>query len=117
MPTIYNNTLVFQTKDGENVRFALEFENNSGQDFMGADGIVFKGTKFYMVGSIEVPIGQTDDWKKRVFTKAYTTQGTVRISSLKQAHTYLPDLLDPRLEIGVKLIPNWILSTPTNVPL
>jgi hypothetical protein len=116
-PTAYTNTLVFQTKDGQNVRFALEFTNNSGQDFMGSNGIVFNGTKFYLVGTIEVPVGQTDDWKKRAFTKSYTTRGTVRISSLKQAYTYLPDLLDPRLEIGIKLIPNWILSTPTNVPL
>ena len=116
-PTAYTNTLVFQTKDGENIRIALEFENNSGQDFMGCNGIVFKDTKFYLVGTIEVPVGQTDDWKKRAFTKSYTTQGTVQISSLRQAYTYLPDLLDPRLEIGIKLIPNWILSTPTNVPL
>ena len=116
-PDKYVNTLVFQTKDGENVRFALEFENNSGENFMGCNGIVFKGTKFYLVGTIEVPVGQTDDWKKRAFTKSYTTQGTVRISSLKQAYTYLPDLLDPRLEIGIKLVPNWIQSTTTNVPL
>ena len=116
-PTAYTNTLVFQTKDGENIRIALEFENNSGQDFMGCNGIVFKNTKFYLVGTIEVPVGQTDDWKKRAFTKSYTTQGTVQISSLRQAYTYLPDLLDPRLEIGIKLVPNWILSTPTNVPL
>ena len=116
-PTAYTNTLVFQTKDGQNVRFALEFTNNSGQDFMGSNGIVFNGTKFYLMGTIEVPVGQTDDWKKRAFTKNYTTRGTVRISSLKHAYTYLPDLLDPRLEIGIKLIPDWILATPTNVPL
>ena len=116
-PEKYVNTLVFQTKDGENVRFALEFENNSGEDFTGCDGTVFAGTKFYLVGDIKVPTGQTNDWMKRVFTKNYTTQGTVRISSLKQAYTYLPDLLDPRLEIGIKLVPNWVLSTPTNVPL
>ena len=116
-PTAYTNTLVFQTKDEQNVRFALEFTNNSGQDFVGSNGIVFNGTKFYLVGTIEVPAGQTNDWKKRAFTKSYTTRGTVRISSLKQAYTYLPDLLDPRLEIGIKLIPDWILSTPTVVPL
>ena len=117
-PQKYVNTLVFQTKDGENVRFALEFTNNSGVDFMGTNGIVFAGTKFYLIGTIKVLPGiQTDDWKKRAFTKNYTTQGTVRISSLSQAYTYLPDLLDPRLEIGIRLVPNWIQSTPTNVPL
>ena len=34
-PSQYTNTLVLQTKDNENVRFALEFENNSGEDFEG----------------------------------------------------------------------------------
>lgn len=113
----YTNTLVFQSKDGANVRFALEFENNSDHDFLGVNGMVFKGTKFYLVGNIDVPAGQTDDWKKRAFTKNYTTQGTVIISSLKHAYTYLPDLLDPRLEIGIELVPEWIQATTTNVPL
>ena len=117
VPSKWVNTLVLQTQDQTNVRFALEFENNSGHDFQGADGRIFKDTKFYLVGTIEVPSGQTEDWKKRAFTKNFITQGIVRISSLQQAYPYLPDLLDPRLEIAVKLVPNWIQSTTTNVPL
>lgn len=116
-PSKYTNTLVLQSQDGKSVRFALEFENNSGKNFWGINGIVFAGTKFYLVGTIKVPTGQTEDYRKRAFTKAYTTQGTVTISSLKQAYTYLPDLLDPRLEIGIELVPDWIQSTTTNVPL
>ncbi len=118
-PGKYTNTLVLQTKDNENVRFALEFENNSGEDFEGINGKVFKGTKFYLVGTIKVPavVDQDKDFKKRVFTKNHITQGTVTISSLKDAYTYLPDLLDPRLEVGIQLVPNWIQVTTTNVPL
>ena len=118
-PTQYTNTLVLQTKDNEKVRFALEFTNNSGEDFEGINGKVFDGTKFYLVGMIEVPaaVDQDKDFKKRVFTKNHITQGVVRISSLKEAYTYLPDLLDPRLEVGIQLVPNWIQSTTTNVPL
>ena len=116
-PNTFVNTLVLQTQDGVPVRFALEFENNSGRDFQGADGRIFDGTKFYLVGTIEVTGGQSEDYKNRAFTKNYITQGTVRISSLKQAYPYLPDLLDPRLEIAVKLVPEWIQSTTTNVPL
>ena len=118
-PGKYTNTLVLQTKDKENVRFALEFENNSGEDFEGINGKVFKGTKFYLVGTIKVPavVDQDKDFKKRVFTKNHITQGTVTISSLKDAYTYLPDLLDPRLEVGIQLVPNWIQVTTTNVPL
>ena len=116
-PTEYTNTLVFQTQNDMSVRFALEFENDSGHNFQGANGIVFNGTKFYLVGAIDVPVSQTHDYQKRVFTKNYITKGTVSINSLKQTYTYLPDLLEPRLEIAIKLVPDWILSTPTNVPL
>jgi len=116
-PAAYTNTLVLQSKDDTDVRFALEFTNNSDQSFQTRNGIVLPGTKFYLVGTIEVPSGQTDDYKKRAFTKGYDTQGVVRISSLKDAYPYLPNLLEPRLEIGIKLIPNWIQSTTTNVPL
>ena len=116
-PEKYASTLVFQTKDNVPVHFALEFLNNSGQDFQGADGRIFDGTKFYLIGTIEVTGGQAEDYKNRAFTKNYITQGTVRISSLKQAYPYLPDLLDPRLEIAIKLVPKWIQSTTTNVPL
>ena len=115
-PNKFVNTLVLQTQDGVDVRFALEFVNNSG-DFLGADGIIFEGTKFYLVGTIDVTSGHTEDYRNRAFTKNYITQGTVRISSLKQAYPYLPDLLDPRLEVAVKLVPDWIQSTTTNVPL
>lgn len=113
----YTNTLVLQSKNQTDVRFALEFTNNSEQDIQTLNGRVLKRTKFYLVGTIEVPSGQTDDYKNRAFTKGYDTQGVVRISSLKDAYPYLPDLLEPRLEIGIKLIPNWIQSTTTNVPL
>lgn len=115
----YTNTLVLQSKDGAPVRFALEFTNDSGADFEGANGIVFAGTKFYMVGTIEVTTGHTGDkdYMNRVFTKDRVTRGIVNISSLKQAYTYLPDLLDPRLEIGIKLVPEWIQATTTNVAL
>lgn len=115
--TKYTNTLVLQTKDGAPVRFAMEFTNNSGVDFQGINGTVFNGTKFYLVGQIKVPIDQTEDYQKRVFTKNHITKGVVKISSLKEAYTYLPDLLDPRLEVGIQLIPDWIQSTTINVPL
>ena len=113
----YTNTLVLQTKDGAPVRFAMEFTNNSGVNFQGINGTVFKGTKFYLVGQIQVPTVQDKDYEKRVFTKNHITKGVINISSLKEAYTYLPDLLDPRLEVGIQLVPNWIQSTTTNVPL
>ena len=116
-PDQYTNTLVLQTKDGSPVRFAMEFTNNSGVDFQGINGTIFDGMKFYLVGQIHVPTVQDKDYEKRVFTKNHITKGVINISSLKEAYTYLPDLLDPRLEVGIQLVPNWIQSTTTNVPL
>ncbi len=117
-PTAYTNTLVLQTKDDAEVRFALEFTNNSGTDFQGYNGKVFQGAKFYLVGTIRPNyIASEGEHTKRVFTKDFITRGTVIIRSLQQAYTYLPDLLDPRLEIGIRLVPDWIQVTTTNVPL
>ena len=113
----FTNTLVLQTKDGATVRFAMEFTNDSGIDFQGINGTVFNGTNFYLVGQIKVPIDQTEDYQKRVFTKNHITKGVVKISSLKEAYTYLPDLLDPSLEVGIQLVPDWVQSTSVSVPL
>jgi hypothetical protein len=52
-----------------------------------------------------------------VFTKNHITKGVVKISSLKEAYTYLPDLLDPSLEVGIQLVPDWVQSTSVSVPL
>ena len=114
-PTV--STLAFQTIDYRSVRIALEFSNNSGNDFEGVNGTVFNGTKFYIMGTINVREGESIDFLKRAFTKDFITKGTVTINSLEKVYNYLPDLLDPRLEIAVKLVPEWIQSTTTNVPL
>ncbi len=113
----YTSTLVLQSKDGAPVRFAMEFTNDSGASFEGINGTIFDGMKFYLVGQIHVPTVQDKDYEKRVFTKNHITKGVINISSLKDAYTYLPDLLDPRLEVGIQLVPDWIQSTTTNVPL
>ena len=115
LPTV--STLAFQTMDYRSVRIALEFSNNSGVDFEGVNGTVFDGTKFYVVGTINIHEGETVDYLKRAFTKDFITKGTVTISSLEKVYNYLPDLLEPRLEIGVKLVPDWIQSMTTNVLL
>lgn len=118
-PTVFSNTLVLQTNDGKGIRFALEFQNNTTEFFIGSNGKVDVGDKFYLVGTIQVTTGHAgaEAYKNRVFTKDYITQGIVKIESLKQAYTYLPDLMDPRLEVTLKLEPDWIQSTTTNVPL
>lgn len=121
-----NYTLAFQTPDDKDVRIALEFKNN-GDDFPGIETMdldghplkstIFSGTKFYLVGTLNLPTPTTEDHTKRVFTKDYITYGKVIIKDLSQAHPYLPDLLDPRLEVGIEVELKWIPAEPTNVPL
>ena len=52
-----------------------------------------------------------------VFTQDYTTTVTMKINSLANAYTCIPDLLEPRLEIGVQVVTQWIQSTTTTVKL
>lgn len=117
------NTLVLQSYDGEKVPIILEFENNTDHSFAGKDGIVYPGTKFYLIGMIDPADATNKDdanvatVKERVFTQDYTTLVTTTVTSLANAYSCLPDLLQPRLEIGIQVQTKWIQSTPTTVKL
>lgn len=111
------NTLVLQSYDNEKVPILLEFQNNTAYPFTGKDGIVYPGTRFYLIGMID-PAGQgTGAYANRVFTQDYTTTMSMVVSSLANAYTCMPDLLAPRLEVGVQVVTKWIQSTTTNVGL
>ena len=110
------NTLVLQSYDGEKVPVVLEFQNN-GSQFTGKDGIVYPGTKFYLVAYLD-PAGMGEGTcAGRVFTQDFTTTANMTVSSKENAYTCIPDLLEPRLEIGVQVVTKWIQSTPTTVKL
>ncbi len=110
-------TLSLQTNDAEDVKIILEFVNNSGVDFKGVNGMVYRGTKFYLVANISV--GDVDestpDISRRVFTQQHTTKVKMRVEGLSKAYNVVPDILSPRLEVGVQTTPEWTESTPTTV--
>ena len=115
------NTLVLQSYEKNNVKIVLEFENRSGKKFMGHDGIVYPGTKFYLIGAVNPMYPTNADNKtvenvNRVFTQDYTTTFDVTIENFKNAYNVMPDLLAPRMEIGVK-VENWSTIRPTTVEL
>ena len=111
------NTLVLQSYDDEKVPVILELENNTGHAFTGKDGIVYPGTRFYLIGLID-PAGKgTGDCAGRVFTQDYTTTMSMSVTSLANAYTSMPDLLAPRLDVGVQVVTKWIQATTTNVEL
>ena len=111
------NTLVLQSYDNEKGPILLEFQNDTAYPFTGKDGIVYPSTRFYLIGMID-PAGKgTGAYADRVFTQDYTTTMSMVVSSLANAYTCMPDLLAPRLEVGVQVVTKWIQSTTTNVGL
>lgn len=111
------NTLVLQSYDNEKVPVVLEFTNKSGCQFTGKDGIIYPGTKFYLIGQLDPADKGADNYAGRVFTQDYTTKVSMKVTSLANAYSCMPDLLAPRLEIGVEVLTSWIQSTTTNVML
>ena len=111
-------TLVMQSNNDEEVKVVLEFQNNSGTEFYGANnGLVYPGTKFYMTGSVKPPADRTKDYESRIFTQDYTTTLSIRVNTLEKAYNVLPDLLSPSLEVGIQITNKWVQSTPSTVVL
>ena len=118
-------TLALQNEDGKDVTIMLELENQSGKNFKGEDGIVYKGTKFYLTGIIKlsessdtsVSASEKDDVKKRVFTQDHTTTVKMTVQTLAHAYNVMPNILSGRLEIGVDIKLDWVGTTPTTVIL
>lgn len=128
LPTLYlsssadatevTNTLVLQSYDHQKVPVLLEFINNSGVDFKGQDGIVYQGTKFYLAGEVDPADGTGGDTSAvgRVFTQDYTTTLNMKVTSLAKAYNVVPNLLAPRLELGIQLV-LWTSTTPEEIVL
>ena len=115
------NTLVMQSYKGQGVKVVLEFENKSDRKFMGHDGIVYPGTKFYLLGTASegnLESAQNLDERNsgRVFTQDYTTTLKMQVKSFANAYNVMPDLLSPRMEIGVE-VADWESTPPTVIEL
>ena len=108
-------TLSLPTPEGKDIYFTLEFLNNSGETFYGADGRVLPGRKFYMVGKMEFPKKQEDRKFEQIFVKDHITKLDCTIKSLAGAYNAVPDLGIPQLVIGVQTRVNWEMSSPTTI--
>ena len=107
------NTLVLQTYSNETIRFALEFKNESEQAFKGAGGIIYPDTKFYLIGSVD-PTTSTNEHKERVFMRDCTTTLNMKVVSLQKAYNVMPNLMSPRLELGLVVADDWQVSDDTH---
>lgn len=118
-----NYTLALETAATDVVNIALEFINN-GDDFMGVDGVVKKGCKFYMVAQLD-PAIDTDGSKtgKKVFKQDFKTIANFTFGAgtadedhdgdsdtpggFGNAYTTIPDLRTPKLELGFSVDLKW----------
>ncbi|MBO4447595.1 MAG: hypothetical protein J5764_05675, partial [Bacteroidales bacterium] len=105
-------TLVSQTMPGENVYFCLEFRNDSGAAFSGADGKILPGCKFYLIGRIEPP---EDNEDACIFMRDCTTSVNCLVHSLSEARNSIPDLEHPSLTMGVQLMTSWMQATSSYI--
>ena len=105
-------------KDPETVRFALEFINNTEEEFVGRDGIVPVGGKFYLVGELHSETtADGGDAHVKVFEQDHKTVANVSITSLKNAYNCIPDLRSPRLELGLSVNLKWEDGLVANVTI
>lgn len=122
-----NYTLVLDNKDNSGatsqnkVYITIELENNAS-DFFGAEGLIPKGSKFYMVGELDPkatsgitqPTGETLD---HVFVKDHTTIANFTIKSLKKAYNHIPDMRTSKINVGLAVDLSWQDGITFNVDL
>lgn len=121
-----NYTLVLDNKDNSatsqnKVYITIELENNAS-DFFGAEGLIPKGSKFYMVGELDPkatsgitqPTGETLD---HVFVKDHTTIANFTIKNLKKAYNHIPDMRSSKINVGLAVDLSWKTGITFNVDL
>lgn len=117
-------------KEGKNnqdvVYVALEFLNNTGEDFFGNHNIIRNGGYFYLIGELN-PNDKTVDWPTtgygippftadgksqeipRVFIQSFMTSATFTFSdkSLQRAYLTVPDLRAGSMSVGMSVNIEW----------
>ena len=108
-----NYTLVLDNSapTAKSIYVAVELVNNTDIDFYGADGMIPKGGKFYLVGKLD-PEATTGVEKptatvNRVFLKDYTTKAKLTIKDLKNAYNVIPDLRSTAISVGLAVNLEW----------
>lgn len=108
-------TISLPTPKERDVYFALEFCNNSGQAFYGADGLVPKGCTFYLIGKLEPPSAESG--LERAMIADHSTTLTCTVQSLENARLTIPRMGTPELVLGVQTQTNWDFTPSSYVIL
>ena len=115
-----NYTLVLDNKDNSGatsqnkVYITIELENNAS-DFFGADGLIPKGSKFYMVGELDPK--DKSETLDHVFVKDHTTIANFTIQSLKKAYNHIPDMRSSKINVGLAVDLDWKTGITFDVEL
>lgn len=106
-----NYTLVLDNKNSSptdptqsKVYVTVELENNMG-DFYGKEGLIPKGSRFYLVGELD-PTNKTTT-VDHVFVKDHTTVANFTITSLKNAYNHIPDMRTSKINVGLAVDLTW----------
>lgn len=125
-----NYTLVLDNKNSSpttteqsKVYVTVELENNMG-DFYGAEGLIPKGSRFYLVGlldpnasaGVNKPSG-TAEPLDHVFIKDHTTIANFIIKDLKKAYNHIPDMRTSKINVGLAVDLKWESGITFNVDL
>lgn len=125
-----NYTLVLDNKNSSTadskqsmVYVTVELENNMG-DFYGAEGLIPKDTRFYLVGQLDPnasagvnkPSG-TAETLDHVFIKDHTTIANFTITSLQNAYNHIPDMRTSKINVGLAVDLKWESGITFNVDL
>ena len=105
------------------VYVTVELENNMG-DFYGAEGLIPKDTRFYLVGQLDPnasagvnkPSG-TAETLDHVFIKDHTTIANFTITSLQNAYNHIPDMRTSKINVGLAVDLKWESGITFNVDL
>lgn len=116
------------TNAQNDVYLVLELENKSGVDFNGANGIVKKDAKFYVVGTVSPYIdvansnyslknwnGDASVTNPSIFMRDYVTTLNVSINTLAKAYNTIPDLRPTNLALGMSVDLEWQKGFTTDV--
>ena len=122
-----NYTLVLDNRNSSTtapgqskVYVTVELENNMG-DFYGADGLIPKDSRFYLVGVLD-PEAPTATQPKgeninHVFVKDHTTVANFTITNLKNAYNHIPDMRTSKINVGLAVDLSWQKGITFNVDL
>ena len=108
-----NYTLALETAPSTVINVAVEFVNNTKNDFYGVNHqIIPAGSKFYLIAQLNPSSDKAINKAatgERVFMQDFTTKlkMTIGAESLKSAYNVVPDLRSPKLEFGLSVNLDW----------